>query len=187
MDDINNNKIKEESNIKSNENTNISIKEVTSGYQTRKKFIDFAKIGERLSLTGSNCHYCKTIMTVKDSNACRYIPIIKEFKENLAGKISKKKNCNKKFCFDCLEKHFPLHWNTRLSKDWKCPCCTADCNCSQCRKLILKEKKETESILLTCDSNSNASEGKEIKKSYNDKTNSTCFKEEFFKNENKVS
>jgi hypothetical protein len=40
-------------------------------YQTRKKIIDFAKIGEKLSLTGSNCHYCKSVMTVQESNACR--------------------------------------------------------------------------------------------------------------------
>ena len=110
-----------------------------------------------------------------------------EFKENFDGKVSKKKNCNKKFCFDCLEKHFPLHWNTRLSKDWKCPCCTADCNCSQCRKLVMKEKKETESILLTCESNSNLSDGKQGKKYYNDKTTSSCFKEEFLNSDKQVS
>lgn len=40
-------------------------------YMTRKKVIDFAKIGEKLSLTGSNCHYCRSVMTVQDSNACR--------------------------------------------------------------------------------------------------------------------
>ncbi len=40
-------------------------------YMTRKKVIDFAKIGEKLSLTGSNCHYCKSVMTVQESNACR--------------------------------------------------------------------------------------------------------------------
>jgi len=38
---------------------------------TRKKVIDFLKIGEKLSLTGSSCHYCKSTMTVQDSNACR--------------------------------------------------------------------------------------------------------------------
>jgi hypothetical protein len=40
-------------------------------YSTRKKIIDFAKIGEKLSLTGSNCHYCKSLMCVQESNACR--------------------------------------------------------------------------------------------------------------------
>ena len=44
---------------------------LNTGYSTRKKIIDFAKIGEKLSLTGSNCHYCKSLMTVQDSNACR--------------------------------------------------------------------------------------------------------------------
>ena len=187
MDDMINNKIKEKTNITTNESANINVKEVTSSYHTRKKFIDFAKIGEKLSLTGSNCHYCKSIMTVKESNACRFIPVIAEFKENIFGKVSKKKNCNKKFCFDCLEKHFPLHWNTRLSKDWRCPCCTEDCCCSQCKKLMLKEKKESESILQTCDSNSYISEGKHVRIKYNDKAATSTFKEEFFKNDNKVS
>jgi hypothetical protein len=50
----------------------IECKEPNSNkYSTRKKVIDFAKIGEKLSLTGSNCHYCKSIMCVQDSNACR--------------------------------------------------------------------------------------------------------------------
>lgn len=187
MDDINNNLINEESNTKGHKISNININEKTSRYQTRKKFIDFSKIGGKLSLTGSNCHYCKSIMTVKESNACRFIPVVTEIKENLVGKISKKKNCNKKFCFDCLEKHFPLHWNTRLSKDWRCPCCTEDCSCSQCKKLILKEKKESESIHQTYDTNSNISEGKHIRSINMDKATSSLLKEEFFKNENKVS
>ena len=48
---------------------------------TRKKVIDFAKIGEKLSLTGSSCHYCKSIMTVLFSNACR--SILNIFKKTL--------------------------------------------------------------------------------------------------------
>jgi hypothetical protein len=58
------------------ENTkdNVEIVEPLSNkYSTRKKIIDFAKIGEKLSLTGSNCHFCKSIMCVQDSNACRSI------------------------------------------------------------------------------------------------------------------
>lgn len=100
-----------------------------SKYSTRKKIIDFAKIGEKLSLTGSNCHYCKTVMTVKESNACRY---------TLSSSKSKRKTCNKKFCFDCLEKNFPVFWETRNNKDWKCPCCCGECICNQCKKNMLK-------------------------------------------------
>ena len=44
---------------------------LTLGCSTRKKVIDFAKIGEKLCLTGSNCHYCKGVMLVQESNACR--------------------------------------------------------------------------------------------------------------------
>jgi hypothetical protein len=47
------------------------VEPLSNKYSTRKKIIDFAKIGEKLSLTGSNCHYCKSIMCVQDSNACR--------------------------------------------------------------------------------------------------------------------
>lgn len=43
----------------------------TNKYMTRKKIIDFAKIGEKLSLTGSNCHYCRNTMTVQEATACR--------------------------------------------------------------------------------------------------------------------
>ncbi len=106
-------------------------------YMTRKKIIDFAKIGEKLSLTGSNCHYCKSVMTVQDSNACRsrYNLIVDTDKL-----IFKKKSCNKKFCYDCLKENFPKFWESRAKKDWKCPCCLNECNCSQCKKNWIKEK-----------------------------------------------
>ncbi len=60
------------------------ISDKSNKYETRKKKIDFAKIGEKLSLTGSNCHFCKSTLTVQDSNACRsnsfiYIIIVKNF------------------------------------------------------------------------------------------------------------
>ena len=145
---------------------------MSSKYGTRKKEIDFAKIGEKLSLTGANCHYCKTIMTVKESNACRFTLIknklsttngnslnnlnlnVLEEKEGKTGKESskttKKKTCNKKFCYDCLSKHFPSFWETRNNRDWKCPCCCNKCTCKQCQKIILKgfnkEKKETDDL-----------------------------------------
>lgn len=75
-------------------------------------------------------------MTVKESNACRYVV---SSSPNTCGKSMKRKSCNKKFCFDCLEKHFPMFWDKRNNKDWKCPCCSNECNCNQCRKNLLKE------------------------------------------------
>lgn len=130
---------------------------VNSKYQTRKKYIDFAKIGEKLSLTGSNCHFCKSIMTVGDSNACRYT-----FSKHtsLSTKQSKKRTCNKKFCFDCLKKHFPLYWETRFSKEWQCPCCSGDCLCIQCKKNSQREKLDSESPVFNGDNLSLNSDNK---------------------------
>ena len=54
--------------------------------------------------------------------------------------LTKKKTCNKKFCYDCLQKTFPPFWDTRNSKDWKCPCCLNECPCSQCKKVWIKSK-----------------------------------------------
>lgn len=180
MDDKNN--IPKEENMKTSSipNTNKTSskkkEQFESKYQTRKKFIDFAKIGEKLSLTGSNCHYCKSIMTVKESNACRFV-------FDLNGKHGKKRSCNKKFCFDCLEKHFLKHWESRLKKDWKCPCCTDECNCVNCRKIQIKEKKEefnSEGMVFL---------GKKGSFSYNNQENSESFSNIFKEsgNENIVS
>lgn len=113
-------------------------------YGTRKKVIDFAKIGEKLSLTGSNCHYCKSAMTVKESNACRFV--LETTTIEPGNKQSKRKTCNKKFCFDCLEKHFPLFWEKRNNKDWKCPCCSYDCTCVQCKKRVIKDRSKADRL-----------------------------------------
>ena len=51
-----------------------------------------------------------------------------------------KKICNKKFCYDCLQKNFTLFWTNRSNKDWRCPCCTDECTCVQCKKNLIKEK-----------------------------------------------
>lgn len=157
-------------------------------YGTRKKEIDFAKIGEKLSLTGANCHYCKTIMTVKESNACRFVltknksisneSIFKYNKNEICGndvlnpnvleekdkdvvdekklsKILKRKSCNKKFCYDCLKKHFPSFWETRDNRDWKCPCCCNKCTCKLCRKTFCKEFSKEKKNLEELDKDSN--------------------------------
>lgn len=54
------------------------------------------------------------------------------------GNNLKKKNCNKKFCYDCLQKSFPNYWENRINKDWKCPCCFNECGCNQCKKNLIK-------------------------------------------------
>jgi hypothetical protein len=128
-----------------NINENSLNEQKLNKYMTRKKIIDFAKIGEKLSLTGSNCHYCKGVMTVQESNACRSIlllNILDTEKLNL-----KKKNCNKKFCYECLQKVFPNFWQKINNKDWKCPCCLDECLCSQCKKLLKTKLKNTEQII----------------------------------------
>lgn len=139
-----------------NNNKSSTMTEFTCKYQTRKKYIDFAKIGEKLSLTGSNCHLCKSIMTVGDSNACRFSSSSSKSNnknhntnttnKNTNNKQGKKKTCNKKFCYDCLKKHFPSYYESRFNKDWKCPCCFNECYCGQCKKNIIKGKKELENI-----------------------------------------
>lgn len=118
----------------SNESFKLEINQ--NKYQTRKKVIDFAKLGEKLSLSGSNCHFCKSVMTVNESNACRSV-FVKSYETNL--KSTKRKTCNKKFCFSCLEKNFPVFYENRFSKDWQCPCCSGECFCLHCKKINLKE------------------------------------------------
>ena len=40
-------------------------------YDTRKKKIDYSKLGERLSLAGNTCHNCKCSLTVQQSHSCK--------------------------------------------------------------------------------------------------------------------
>lgn len=121
--------------IRKGSNESVKLK-LNHTYQTRKKVIDFAKLGEKLSLSGSNCHFCKSVMTVNESNACRFV-YIKANEANI--KSVKRKACNKKFCFSCLEKNFPTFYANRFSKNWQCPCCSGECFCLHCKKLNLKE------------------------------------------------
>jgi hypothetical protein len=69
----------------------------------------------------------------------------------------KKKTCNKKFCYDCLQKNFPIFWENRGNKKWKCPCCLSECNCPQCKKLMKKNSiKETHGAIASEVSESNS-------------------------------
>jgi hypothetical protein len=94
-------------------------------------------------------------MTVQESNACR-----SKYKLKIDNETTfKKKHCNKKFCYDCLQKNFPVYWENRGNKKWKCPCCQNECNCQQCKKLLKKNSiKETQEAFLNELSNSNSPE-----------------------------
>ena len=67
---------------------------------------------------------------------------------------NKKKSCNKKFCYDCLQKNFPSFWGIRNNKDWKCPCCSDECTCIQCKKNMIKEKNLRNKIEIESEGNS---------------------------------
>lgn len=110
---------------------------IISKYQTRKKHIDFAKIGEKLSLTGSNCHYCKSIMTVDNNYTCKYDKNDSETLKLNNFEIEKR-NCKKSFCYECLKRYFPKSFLNRFDKTWLCPCCYGDCSCNQCKKSLKK-------------------------------------------------
>ena len=71
--------------------------------------------------------------------SCNYF-FIKDFEK--IDSSTKKKNCNKKFCYDCLQKYFTQLWELRDLKSWKCPCCLGLCTCSQCKKNWMKIKSK---------------------------------------------
>jgi hypothetical protein len=93
----------------------------------------------------------------------------------------KKKTCNKKFCYDCLQKNFPSFWENRMSKDWKCPCCLNECPCSQCKKIWYKSKSQTEENKLnlkksnTFESNEDSKDEPLMKEDSESTDNQKCF------------
>lgn len=54
---------------------------------------------------------------------------------------SKKRACDKTFCYNCLSANFPLFLTEIKSREWKCPCCMDQCQCSSCRKNKTKVPK----------------------------------------------
>ena len=123
----------EESQTKLNENQNPE-KQNKKIYETRKIKIDYTRIGEKLSLTRNYCHYCRSITTVQDSDSCK----------NSEKINTRKRNCNKTFCKNCITNFFPSFLTNLYSSNWICPCCKGVCNCSSCKKN--KNKKNFDNL-----------------------------------------
>ena len=102
----------EESQSKLNENQN-QEKQNKKIYETRKIKIDYTRIGEKLSLARNYCHYCRNLTTVQDSHSCK----------NFEKINTRKRNCNKTFCKNCITNIFPSFLSNLYSSNWICPCC----------------------------------------------------------------
>ncbi len=67
---------------------------------TRKKNIDFSRLGQRMTMSNNACHKCKNVIPLNDEHKCR----------GTAGKGSQSKGfsgCDRFFCKDCLNRYFP--------------------------------------------------------------------------------
>lgn len=49
-------------------------------YETRKKKIDYSKLGDKITLAGNTCHNCKCSLTVQESHSCKSKSINKSIK-----------------------------------------------------------------------------------------------------------
>ena len=114
----------EESQSKLNENQNPE-KQNKKIYETRKIKIDYTRIGEKLSLTRNYCHCCRNLTTVQDSHSCK----------NFEKINTRKRNCNKTFCKNCITNIFPSFLSNLYS---------SNCNCSSCKKN--KNKKNFDNL-----------------------------------------
>ena len=141
----------EEPESKLNEVQNVE-KQNKKIYDTRKKKIDFTRIGEKLSFSRNYCHSCRNLTTVQDSHSCR----------NFEKINTRKRICNKTFCKTCIKNIFPSFLSNLYNNDWICPCCKGVCNCSSCKKN--KNKKNLENSNLSVSNNNSLSNGQ------NDKT-----------------
>eukprot|EP00347_Sterkiella_histriomuscorum_P023657 403333840 len=117
---------------------------------TRKKTIDFSKVGQKITLSDFSCHRCKTMIPVNEENVCNG-PIIDDLKKTQNTK-KKIEPCQKRFCNECLQKYNKDSWNS-LNKSkinlnqnssadpeiWVCPFCLELCTCSQCNRKRTKE------------------------------------------------
>lgn len=122
-------------------------------YDTRGKKINLSTIGDKFSLTGKQCHYCKNTLTVQNSTSCKsklFIPKQRYLKIDSEKINFRKKNCSKKFCNKCLSNNFPSFYESIKDNNWKCPCCADQCNCSSCKKIKSKNVKiQNEKSLLS--------------------------------------
>ena len=71
------------------------------GQYTRKKTIDLAKLEQKMALSNSTCHHCRTIINATDENICTT-------RKKLNG--NKYVECTKRYCSDCLQKYYPNSW-----------------------------------------------------------------------------
>ena len=118
-----------------------------SGKETRKKNIDFANIGKRKSLSDILCHQCRRQLQANDENSCKAIEKSITIKRTQGGSF-----CKKKFCTQCLIKHYPeayqeLKQSNEMkslgTSNWLCPSCQRICTCSQC----VRKRERVESMM----------------------------------------
>jgi hypothetical protein len=91
----------------------------------------------------------------------------------------KKKKCNKKFCYDCLNKNFPIYWENRGNKKWKCPCCLNECDCNQCKKLWIKKNNLWKMNNINVNNN-------DINDTYEYKSNNACIEDGEIRREDSI-
>jgi hypothetical protein len=80
---------------------------------TRNKKIDFAKLGQKKTLSNWSCHKCKTVIQVDEENFCRGGSLEGSAKKASGALSSKKKllePCELRFCSECLERHYRESW-----------------------------------------------------------------------------
>ncbi|CDW77674.1 UNKNOWN [Stylonychia lemnae] len=107
---------------------------------TRKKTIDFSKVGQKITLSDSSCHRCKTMIPVNEENICKG-PLI-DINMKKPGSLKKKiEPCSKRFCNECLQKYNKDSWTSMIKniEIWVCPYCLEICTCAQCNRKRTKE------------------------------------------------
>jgi hypothetical protein len=75
---------------------------------TRKKRIEYDKLGQRKTLSNSQCHQCRNMIPLSNEIICKG----KGSEGNRKEKNSK--ICKKRFCSDCLEKFYPESLTEKL-------------------------------------------------------------------------
>lgn len=70
---------------------------------TRKKTIDFSKLGQKMTLSNTSCHKCKTMIPVNEENICNGpLPDSTVTSKKLPNSKKKLEICSRRFCNDCL-------------------------------------------------------------------------------------
>jgi len=106
-------------------------------------------MGSKLSIANNTCHLCKSIITVEDCHPCKNKNMSPIMIKNKKNKNKKPKNCNKLFCRNCYEKHFPSYFiNSKFNTELNCPSCEGLCNCKICLKNKERQQLENDNLLL---------------------------------------